>query len=80
MTVREVAARYGVGQHTVLSWIRSGELRAIDVSTRAGAKRPTWRITAASVEAFEALRARTPPPPKVGRRKKAAGEIIEFIR
>jgi excisionase family DNA binding protein len=31
LTVRQVAEKYGVSQQTVLGWIRSGQLRAINV-------------------------------------------------
>jgi excisionase family DNA binding protein len=40
VSVKDVAERYGVTPHTVLSWIASGELRAVNVGRRAGAKKP----------------------------------------
>jgi hypothetical protein len=30
--IKEICERFAVGEHTVLGWIRLGELRAIDVS------------------------------------------------
>ena len=44
LSVRDVCERFGVSEHTVLGWIRSGELRAVNVGRRSGAKRPRWRI------------------------------------
>jgi transposase len=57
LDVKHVAERYGVGQHTVLGWIRRGELTAVNVArTQAGP--PRWRITPQALEAFEAARTR----------------------
>lgn len=69
LTVRQVAARYGVANHSVLAWIRNGELRALDVSRRPGGRRPTWRITLESLRAFEVSRTPLSPAP-VARRKR----------
>jgi len=44
LTPPEVARRWGVAPETVISWIRSGELKAIDVSARPGIGRPRYRI------------------------------------
>ena len=76
LTVKQVAERYGVGEHTVLGWIKRAELRAIDVSRRLGG-RPQWRITPEALEAFELLRMATPPPPR-SRRRRRQPEVIEF--
>lgn len=61
LTVLALAERYAVSQHTVLQWIRTGELRAVDVSRRLGG-RPRWRITPDAMAAFELLRTPTPAP------------------
>jgi len=80
LTVKGLAERYGVTEHTVLSWIRSGELRAINVGRHQGAGKPRWRITAQAVEAFELLRTPTPPVPRTRRRRRAAPLAMEFIK
>ena len=54
LSVHDIAQRYAVSQHTVLRWIRTGDLRAIDVSRSRGG-RPAWRVTQESLQAFEAL-------------------------
>ena len=77
VTVADLSERYGVGEHTVLSWIRSGELRAINCGRRAGSKKPRWRITAEALAAFELLRTPSPPPPRTRRRKQSA-DVIAF--
>jgi excisionase family DNA binding protein len=76
-TVQDIQERYGVTDHTVLGWIRSGELRAINVGRRPGARKPRWRITQEALEDFEARRAPTPPAPRARRKRQPAG-VIEF--
>ena len=76
--IREIRERYGVGEHTVLGWIRRGELRAIDVSRKPGG-RPKWRVTQEALDAFEQLRTPTPTPPRAKRRKRLP-EVIQFYK
>ena len=78
-TVQDLQARYGVTVHTVLGWIRSGELRAVNVGRRSGAKKPRWRIPQAALDAFERLRTPGPPPPRKHRHQRSA-EVIEFYK
>ena len=61
------AARLGIGIHTVLGWIRAGELAAINTSN---ATRPRWRILPEAIQQFERRRAAKPPTPPAPRRKK----------
>ena len=77
LTVREVAERYGVGEQTVLGWVRSGQLRAINVGRSPAAKKPRWRITAEALETFQLVRTHSPPQPARRRRKRQA-EVAEF--
>jgi excisionase family DNA binding protein len=77
-SVRDICDRYAVGEHTVLRWIRNGELKAIDVSRRLGGK-PRWRITAEALAAFEQLRTPSPPPPPVKRNRRRA-DVVEFYK
>jgi Helix-turn-helix domain len=75
-TVQDVQRRYNVTVHTVLGWIRSGELKAINVGRRLGAKKPRWRITTEALAAFELTRTPTPPPPRT--RRKRSPEVVKF--
>lgn len=77
LTVQEVAERYAVTDRAVTAWIKSGELRAMSVNRRPGARKPRWRVTAESLRAFELIRSHDPTPPKTRRRKQAAN-VIEF--
>jgi len=61
-TAPEVAARYRVNLTKVNGWIRTGVLRAIDISQSAG-KRPRYRVPLDAIEAFDASRSVVPPPP-----------------
>ena len=59
LSVSQIAERYAVKTETVLAWIHSGSLIAIDVST--ARKLPRWRITAESLARFEESRLSQPP-------------------
>jgi transposase len=76
--IKDLCERFCVGEHTVLGWIRRGELRAIDVSRKLGS-RPKWRITQEALDQFEAARTPNPPLPRA-RRRKRPGEVVEFYR
>ena len=70
LSVRQLCERFGVVEHTVLAWIRSGELRAFNAGTARGA-RPTWRILPDAVDEFVAARSSAPvPEPKRATRKR----------
>lgn len=78
-TVMDVCERYGVDQHTVLKWLKTGELKGFSVSVSPGSKRPRWRITDQALAAFELSRTPAPPIPRARRRKPAdAGDVIKF--
>lgn len=60
-TVQSVAERIGVSDDTVLNFIHTGKLRAVNVG--GGAHRPRWRIAPESLEAFlEARESKAPAP------------------
>lgn len=80
LSVKDVCERYGVTVHTVLGWIHSGELKAINVGRRMGAKKPRWRITAEALQAFEMLRTPSPPPPRTYRNRRRPADYIEFYK
>jgi hypothetical protein len=71
MTPNQVKDRLGVSIHTVLGWIRDGELAALNLARRQGG-RPRWKITPAALAAFEAGRTATPRPPVTRRRRPVA--------
>jgi hypothetical protein len=78
-TPPELARRWGISPDKVVSWLRSGELRGINLALRAGpGKRARWRISLAEVEAFEQRRGATPTPRRT-RRTKEQAEVIPFF-
>src|SRR5438876_11015379 len=76
-SVKDLTARYRVSQHTILAWIRSGELRAFSVGRRLGTRKPRWRITAEALAEFELLRTAAPPHSQK-RRQKRPENVIQF--
>ena len=71
ITPPEYARQLGVDRAKIIAWIRSGELRAIDASTRRGTK-PRYLIDQADIRAFEEAREVIPacPPPRVRRNRR----------
>jgi hypothetical protein len=77
LTIRDLCERYGVNEHTVLAWIKSRELCALNVGRRPGSKKPRWRVTPEALASFELLRTASPPQPRARRQKKPA-DVISF--
>jgi hypothetical protein len=71
LTVREVARRYRVGEDKVRSWIRRGELQAINTATALCA-RPRFIVLPDALDHFEKLRAGALPPKSPHRRRRYA--------
>jgi excisionase family DNA binding protein len=78
LTPPQLAHDMQVKPQTVLSWIKSGELRAINVGRR-GCTRPRYRIHRSAVIAFEQARAAVPAPKVQRRRRRQPEGIIEFF-
>lgn len=77
LRVKDVAARLAVPEGRVLAWIKSGRLRAIDVSEGAGCKH-RWRITPESLAEFEATRSVTTTPRARRRRPTSGWQFVYF--
>ena len=73
----ELARRWGVDASKILTWIRSGELRAINVATHCGG-RPRYLIDLADILIFEQRRSAAPPPTAPRRRRKDPA-IIQYF-
>jgi excisionase family DNA binding protein len=78
LTVAEVADYFGVGPATVVSWIRSGELRATNVSRSPGGPKPRYRIAPSALTSFEQSRAPTPPATRQRRRRPSPADVVVF--
>jgi excisionase family DNA binding protein len=78
LTQPEVAQLWGVSVGTIMTWIRNGELRAINVAKRLGG-RPRYRIDVADLTDFENRRAYQPDAPVSRRqRKRRDHDVIQF--
>jgi excisionase family DNA binding protein len=76
-TAPEVAKLFHVSDDKVRSLIASGELRAVNLASRAG-RRPRWRISAADLATFEARRAAVPARP-VPKRRRKPNRVVEYF-
>ena len=75
-TVADVARRYRVGEDKVRTWIRRGELLAINTATELCGK-PRWVVTPEALLAFERLRVGGPSP-KPARRRRCTAQVDYF--
>jgi excisionase family DNA binding protein len=55
LSVSEVAEQFGVSRDTVLAWIHSGELEAMNMAPK-GSTRPFYRVEPNALHAFRAAR------------------------
>ncbi len=67
-TVPELARRWRVGPDKIRTWIRKGELVAINTATILRGK-PRWVVSPDAVAEFEKRRKSGPPPEKPKRRR-----------
>ena len=74
----DIAVSRGINVVKVLTWIKTGELRAINVATQTG-RLPRWRISPAELEAFDAARAAVPQIPVTRRPRRKAGHVVEYF-
>lgn len=73
LTPPEVARLLRMRQATVVSWIRSGRLPAIDISE---GRRPRYRISTQALDEYLAGRAVTPPTAPVRRQRR---DIPQYV-
>jgi len=76
LTPPKIASECGVEVAKVHAWIRSGELKAINLAEKIGG-RPRWKVEPAEWEAFKGRRATTPP--MVRARRGRAGFAPKFF-
>ena len=81
LTPKQVADRYGVSVHTVLHWIDSDQLKAINCGRAPGKLKPRWKILPEHLAAFELTRqSGSAPQPNHRRRKAEPAGVIEFYK
>ena len=62
LTINELARHWRVSNHTIRAWIKTGELRAVNLALT-GLHRPRYLIRWADIESFELLRMNQPLVP-----------------
>lgn len=77
LTVPKIARRFGVSPNKIGGWIRSGELRAVNVAATVGG-RPRWRISEDELAAFELRRTNSAPVTR-RRKKRNTTDVYEFF-
>lgn len=77
ITPPRLAARWGIDACKVVSWIKSGQLKAINAAASLHG-RPRYLIDETDVAEFEQRRTVTVEP-KPTRRKRQSASIIEFF-
>ncbi len=77
-TLAELAERWCCSHSTVLTHVRQGTLRAVDISSNSKG-RSHYIVPTEAVEAFEAGRMTQPPTPAKSRAKVRSQDVIEFF-
>ena len=72
LSPKELATQWGKKPSSIIALIRTGELRAIDVSVSRG--RPRFLIDLADIAIFEERRTIQPPIPRTRRRRRSSME------
>ena len=62
-TIQQASEVLACDDETVLAWIHSGELVAVNLCKSRGGKRPTWRIAEADLGRFLIARRNANPEP-----------------
>jgi excisionase family DNA binding protein len=76
LTVDDICKRFGgISERTVLGWISSGELKAVNVGRKPGKKKPRWRISQEALDEFERGRSAMPKPQSAPRRR---AEVVDM--
>ena len=74
-SVKNIQERFGVSQATVLHWLKSGQLKSLNVGRDSGNAAARYRITESQLKEFELSRTTTPPTPQTHRGKKKQDDI-----
>ena len=78
LTPPELAKRWRVKAERVIVWIKSGELRAFDVSSRPGVGKPRYRIPQDAIIEFENRRSAAQVK-TTRRRRQQPVDVIEYF-
>lgn len=71
ITPPAIARRFGITHEKVMHWIKSGQLKAVNIATRPTG-RPRYVVAETELQAFENRRASVPMTPIPRKRKETA--------
>jgi excisionase family DNA binding protein len=71
LTPPEIARELGIDVHKPLKWITSGELAAVNLAERPGA-RPRYKVSREALDRFLEVRTVQPPAPRQKRARRLA--------
>ena len=71
-TPPQIAEMFGVDTKKVSGWIKSGELKAVNVAKNPRGERPRWRISEQAIKDFEARRTYQPQAKREPKRRMPA--------
>jgi hypothetical protein len=78
LSVADLARRWRKGEDQIRGWIKSGELRALNVASTLSGK-PRYVVTPEALAAFEQRRlAATPLPPPKHKKRIKRSDIIDY--
>ena len=77
-TPRPLAAFYGVAHAKVLAWLRSGDLKGVNLATTT-ASRPIFRIARSDFDRFWESRAICPQPQPAKRSRARSSSCKQFV-
>jgi hypothetical protein len=78
LKISEVAKQMSVSQGAVLSWVRSGALKAYSVA-RSETARPIFRVTQSALDAFKNRRLYSAGNPGRPKKKSALSKEVELF-
>ncbi len=80
-STHELAERWGVNVSKVGEWIRTGELRAINVAKSLQGNRPRYRVSDEAVREFEHRRSvvQEAAPSTIPRRRRQSAAVVNFF-
>lgn len=78
LTPPQIADHLGCKPETVISWIKNGELKAINLA-RLGSMKSRYRVSPEALAAFELARSVIPKEPTVRRRAQQDPNIKKFV-
>ena len=77
LTPPQVARRFGISPDKVVRWIRAGELRGVNIATKANG-RPRYVVDEADLAVFEQGRT-AQPKATAHKRRRACQNVIPFF-